>query len=101
MDNNADDYYEEAMKRRDSGSAINQMHYQKAEKQPIETMQMYFTAQEFYGFCKGNALKYILRSRFKGHELQDMEKAYQYLDWALKCLRGEIVNPRDTNKKNK
>lgn len=81
----------------DSGEAINQKHYQKAEKQPIEIMQMYFDAKEFYGFCKGNSIKYILRSRFKGHELQDMEKAYQYLDWALKCLHGEKVNPMNKN----
>lgn len=78
----------------DTGAAVDQKHYQTAEKEPIEIMQMYFTAQEMYGFCKGNALKYILRSRFKGHELQDMEKALQYVEWAVDVLKGKTINPR-------
>lgn len=81
-------------KKQDSGAAVDQKHYQTAEKEPIEIMQMYFTAQEMYGFCKGNALKYILRSRFKGHELQDMEKALQYVEWAVDVLKGKNINPR-------
>ena len=70
-------------------STISKDHYQKDENLLFGTMQMYFSAKEFYGFCKGNAIKHILRSRFKGDELQDMEKAYQYLGWALKCLHEE------------
>lgn len=77
-----------------SGYANDQKHYQRAEKEPIEIMQMYFTSQEFYGFCKGNAIKYILRSRFKGSELKDMEKASQYLAWAVDVLHGEKIDPR-------
>lgn len=57
-----------------TGAAVDQKHYQTAEKEPIEVMQMYFTAQELYGFCKGNALKYILRSRFKGTELKEWKR---------------------------
>lgn len=81
-------------KKQDSGAAVDQKHYQTAEKEPIEVMQMYFTPQEMYGFCKGNAVKYILRSRFKGHELQDMEKALQYTKWAVDVLKGEKIDPR-------
>lgn len=77
-----------------SGMAIAQSHYNQCAIEPIEIMQMYFTAQEMYGFCKGNALKYILRSRFKGHELQDMEKALQYVEWAVDVLKGKNINPR-------
>lgn len=77
-----------------SGMAIAQAHYNQCAIEPIEIMQMYFTAQEMYGFCKGNALKYILRSRFKGHELQDMEKALQYVEWAVDVLKGKNINPR-------
>lgn len=81
-------------KKQDSGAAADQKHYQKAEKEPIEVMQMYFTAQELYGFCKGNALKYILRSRFKGTELKDMEKALQYMKWSVDVLHGVPIDPR-------
>lgn len=77
-----------------TGAATDQKHYQKAEKEPIEVMQMYFTAQELYGFCKGNALKYILRSRFKGTELKDMEKALQYMKWSVDVLHGVPIDPR-------
>lgn len=77
-----------------TGAAVDQKHYQTAEKEPIEVMQMYFTAQELYGFCKGNALKYILRSRFKGTELKDMEKALQYMKWAVDVLKGKKIDPR-------
>lgn len=77
-----------------TGAAADQKHYQTAEKEPIEIMQMYFTAQELYGFCKGNAVKYILRSRFKGTELKDMEKALQYMNWSLDVLHGVPIDPR-------
>lgn len=77
-----------------TGAAADQKHYQTAEKEPIEVMQMYFTAQELYGFCKGNALKYILRSRFKGTELKDMEKALQYMQWSVDVLHGVPIDPR-------
>lgn len=81
-------------KNQDSGAAVDQKHYQTAEKEPIEVMQMYFSAQELYGFCKGNALKYILRSRFKGTELKDMEKALQYMKWSVDVLHGIPIDPR-------
>lgn len=81
-------------KKLDTGAAVDQKHYQAAEKEPIEVMQMYFTAQELYGFCKGNALKYILRSRFKGTELKDMEKALQYMKWSVDVLHGVPIDPR-------
>lgn len=77
-----------------SGMAIAQPHYNRCDVEPIEIMQMYFTPQEMYGFCKGNAVKYILRSRFKGHELQDMEKSLQYTKWAVDVLKGEKIDPR-------
>ncbi len=81
-------------KKQDTGAAVDQKHYQTAEKEPIEVMQMYFSAQELYGFCKGNALKYILRSRFKGTELKDMEKALQYMQWSVDVLHGVPIDPR-------
>lgn len=38
---------------------------------------------------KAKDLYFLLRSRFKGNELQEMEKAYQYLGWELKFLHDE------------
>ena len=77
-----------------SGMAVARSHYNQCAVGPIEIMQMYFNVQEMYGFCKGNALKYVLRSRFKGHELQDMKKALQYTQWAVDVLKGKKIDPR-------
>ena len=47
-------------------------------------------------FCTGNAVKYLLRSRFKGCEAEDLNKAYWYLRYLLsgkcgypKAFRGD------------
>ena len=42
----------------------------------IETIQI----TEHLDFCLGNAIKYILRSPYKGNEVQDLEKAVWYLN---------------------
>ena len=35
------------------------------------------------GFNKGNAIKYIARSEYKGHKKEDLEKAIWYLNREL------------------
>lgn len=35
-----------------------------------------------------------LRSRFKGTELKDMEKALQYMKWSVDVLHGVPIDPR-------
>jgi len=32
-------------------------------------------------FLLGNACKYLFRFKLKGHPLEDLDKAYQYLNW--------------------
>lgn len=44
--------------------------------EPIELCKMYC-------FSLGNAIKYILRAPFKGHELEDYEKAKWYLEYSV------------------
>lgn len=78
-----------------SGYAEEQKHYQHGRLEPIEIMQDYMEPKEIYGFCIGNAIKYILRSRFKGAELQDIEKAHQYLKWGIDVLRGEKITLKE------
>ena len=48
-------------------------HY--ADHYPHEVIEL----TECLGFCLGNAVKYILRSPFKGKELEDLQKAVWYL----------------------
>ena len=47
-------------------------HYTKYEHEVIELT-------ERMDFCRGNAVKYILRAPFKGKELEDLQKAMWYL----------------------
>lgn len=58
-------------------------HYRKGGIECIDAIQAALTFEEFRGYCKGNALKYIWRERHKGGE-QDLEKAAWYLNKASK-----------------
>lgn len=77
------------------GTAADAEHYQQAEVEPIEIMQMYFTSEMMHGFCLGNVIKYALRARFKGAEMKDIEKMAQYAKWDLMVMRAERINPRE------
>lgn len=39
-------------------------------------------------FLRGNLIKYVFRAPHKGNELEDMEKAAEYLKWELERLRA-------------
>ena len=42
-------------------------------------------------FSLGNAIKYILRSPYKGKQIEDLEKARWYIDREINRLKGEMV----------
>ena len=42
-------------------------------------------------FSLGNAIKYILRSPYKGKQIEDLEKARWYIDREINRLKDEIV----------
>ena len=60
--------------------AINPDHYKIGGIESIDYMQAKMTPEEFAGFCKGNALKYISRAGHKGDAAEDLRKARWYLD---------------------
>lgn len=50
---------------------------------PYETIKVlgaWLSIEEFKGFCKGNAIKYLSRAGKKGDELEDLQKARWYCD---------------------
>lgn len=53
-------------------------HYRSKAVQPWDAMSAWFTPEEFRGFLKGNAIKYIARERDKGGT-EDLRKAQHYL----------------------
>lgn len=63
-------------------------HYRDQDIQPWEAMEAWMSDEEFKGFLKGNALKYIARSNHKGTEQEDLAKAHHYLSKLVE-LSGE------------
>lgn len=62
----------------------NPKHYDLfPDQQVIDVIQSSLTADEFAGYCKGNALKYRLRAGEKGDALKCIAKA----NWYQKKLR--------------
>lgn len=54
-------------------------HYTTSSIECIDAIRAALTPEEFRGFCKGNALKYIWREKHKGGD-QDLAKAAWYLN---------------------
>lgn len=76
------------------GLAANQKHYQIARVEPIEVLQMYLSPEEFQGYLRGNALKYLFRLGHKDEPKKEVDKAYQYSKWLLQAVGGKTINPR-------
>lgn len=53
-------------------------HYRQGEVECIDAIRSALTPEEFRGYCKGNALKYIWRERYKGGA-ESLLKAAWYL----------------------
>lgn len=60
---------------------VNPSHYRQGGVEAIDVIEAYGL-----GFATGNAVKYILRYRFKGHPLEDLRKARWYLDRRISQL---------------
>ena len=54
-------------------------HYKSKKIQPWDAMAEWMTHEEFVGFLRGNAIKYMARARDKGG-VEDYKKARHYLD---------------------
>lgn len=59
-------------------------HYNEGKIECIEYIKDKFTDEELYGFCIGNAIKYITRAEHKGKKEEDLRKAVWYIDYYLK-----------------
>lgn len=66
-------------------SQVGGDHYHKLDVQPWTAMQAWMTPEEFRGFLKGNAIKYLARK--KDSERQDVEKAIHYLQKWLETTK--------------
>jgi hypothetical protein len=63
-----------------AGDLVNSPpHYKQGDIECIDAIESALTAEEFRGYCKGNALKYIWRERHKGQD-ESLKKAIWYLE---------------------
>ena len=61
-------------------------HYNQGGIEAIKVINAYKL-----GFYDGNIITYILRAKFKGHELEDLKKAKWYLDRYIQLKEEETV----------
>ena len=66
-------------------NVYNPQHYKQGKVECIEAIQSALTEEEFRGYCKGNAMKYIWRERHKGSD-ESLQKAAWYLDYMAQCV---------------
>ena len=64
-------------------------HYTASETgiECIDAIEAALTPDEFRGFCKGNAMKYIWRERHKGMSIEDVEKSTWFLNRLAETLK--------------
>lgn len=55
-------------------------HYGLGKVECIEAIEASMSHEEYLGYLKGSALKYLWRYRYKGKPLQDLNKAQWYLN---------------------
>ena len=53
-------------------------HYMQKKVQPWDAMEAWMTLEEFVGFLRGNAIKYLARCNDKGGR-EDIQKAQHYI----------------------
>ncbi len=63
-------------------------HYKKLAIQPWIAMESWLTPEEFRGFLKGNAIKYLARKKSP----DDIAKAHHYLEKLLQITSKENTN---------
>jgi len=59
-------------------------HY-KSHPSGIEAIEI----TQYESFLRGNIIKYVLRAPYKGAELEDLEKAAEYLQWEIERVKED------------
>lgn len=69
----------------------NPPHYKLGlgEYEVIDVIKAVLTPEEFRGYLKGNAMKYLMREQEKGAPVQDMGKQI----WHAQRYQEELKNP--------
>lgn len=65
----------------------NPEHYTFGGIETVDYLRAKLTKEEFVGWCRGNALKYLSRAGHKDEELQEYRKAAKYIEWIIDALK--------------
>lgn len=76
-------------------------HYNSGAIECIDAIQASMTTTEFWGYLKGNSIKYLWRYRYKGHMVQDLEKSVWYTTKLIEVVKQneEVVKQNYENSK--
>lgn len=64
-------------------------HYKAGMPEGVEVIDIIREQGLLFEFSLGNAIKYVLRAKYKGALKEDLRKARQYLDWAIESTPEE------------
>lgn len=67
----------------------NPEHYKRGGLEALDVIKAFLTPEEYRGYVKGNVIKYVLRERMKGGDL-DLGKANYYLSDLIQILEGDV-----------
>lgn len=70
-----------------NSTQIGGEHYTSKAVQPWEAMEAWMTYEQFAGFLRGNAIKYLARCDDKGG-VDDLRKARHYIDKLIEFKDG-------------
>ena len=76
-------------KQEENDSVNHPSHYADTKIEVIDYIRDKLVGDKFTGYCLGNVLKYVSRYDKKGSPVEDLEKAYVYLGWAIESLKEE------------
>lgn len=77
-----DEYHDLLEQTRRADVVNHPPHYTQGGVEAIDAIESALTPEEFRGYCKANALKYIWREKHKGQD-ESLKKAIWYLNRAL------------------
>tara|TARA_R110002020_G_scaffold107602_5_gene249766 strand:- start:1974 stop:2222 length:249 start_codon:yes stop_codon:yes gene_type:complete len=73
----------------------NPPHYNFSSIETIDIIKNSMDDSMFHGYLVGNVLKYVVRHKYKGEELNDLKKARWYL---TKLIAEKSPNPNNVTK---
>ena len=71
-----------------NNNSTNPDHYKVGKYEAIDILESKLTEEEFQGFLKGNIMKYMMRSNYKGQHDTDCAKAAWYANKLEEVLNG-------------